>query len=136
MLCTQYAICCGIPFLIPYLPMTGRLLLAGSSSALVTMGYYFAGWWGSRRVIRVMWQQSGLWILQRAEDAESLQRPWELLGRSWITPSLMVLRWRSDKSTALLLVLRSEMPATTWRQLQLRIKLEGTGLTTSSLTEV
>ena len=121
----QAAICLIIPWLIPYWSVTVRVLLSLVALALLAVGYLRAGWWGSKRVSRITWQQSGVWLLQRCGENAAETTGWMLSGNSYIVSWLMILRWRSDAGTARLVILPGEMPTAAWHQWQMRLNLQG-----------
>ena len=118
----QGVICIATPWLVPYWPATGRCLVSIIALALLAIGYQRAGWWGSNKLIRVVWQQSGEWRLQFASMNREIQQ-WELMQGSYVSAWLILLRWHDGRSRAQLIVLPGELPENIWRQWQARLKL-------------
>lgn len=118
----QAVICMVIPWLVPYWPVTVRCLVSIIALILLAIGYQRAGWWGSNKLIRVVWQQSGEWRLQFASINREAQQ-WELMQGSYVSAWLIRLRWRDGRSHAQLIVLPGELPRNAWRQWQARLKL-------------
>jgi len=125
LLATQCLICIGIPWLVPYWPLIVRILLSVATLSFLAVGLKRAGWWGSERIVRVTWQQSGEWVLRRASTVPAHPANWVLLDDSYVSAWLMVLRWRSDESSASLVVLPGDISTHDWRQWQARLKLQG-----------
>ena len=132
----QCIICIFVPWLIPSWPVYACILLSLVAVALLAAGYLRAGWWGARRVVRVTWQQSGSWLLQRANDNQDFMATWALSEDSYIVSWLMVLRWHGDAGSAALMVLPGEMRMTAWRQWQARLRLQGAKASHSSRPDV
>jgi hypothetical protein len=112
-----------VPWLIPDISITVRVLLNVASVGLLSLGLARIGWWGSRRISRVVWQQSGDWTLVRSLDAQ--MPTWMLQPSSFVSPFLMVLRWKCIDDSAVSMIIYGEMPMAEWRRWQARLRLQG-----------
>jgi hypothetical protein len=121
----QLAMCVGVPWLIPQWSLSLRLALSALSLLLLGVGYYQLAWWGSHRLRKATWLQSGQWRLERATGLSFCA---ELHGDSQLNPGWMCLRWRADPvsgaSRCSLMFIRGELSSDTWRHLQARLRLE------------
>ena len=132
----QCLICIVIPWLIPYWPVLARMSLTGLGLAALGLGYQRVGWWGAKRLLRVTWQQSGQWVLQRNSVEQEHHAEWILSPDSFVTSWLMVLRWQTESEKLHLIILPAELPTNVWRQWQARMKLQGHRVLHASATEL
>ena len=58
-------------------------------------GFWWAGWWGERRILRIVWQSDGRWMLSSRSAAPVEVR---LLPASRRGPGCVWLRWRERAS--------------------------------------
>jgi len=119
----QYFICVTIPWLLTALAIETKALLSIVAVGSLSVALIRVGWWGRRRVSRITWQQSGEWILTR--PSLPVATPWVLQPSSFVTPWLVILRWRRDGESAAVAMLYGEMAHGKWRQWQSRLRLQG-----------
>jgi hypothetical protein len=86
----------------------------------------------SRRVTRLVWQQTQEWQLQTAGGTVTYVR---LSPRSSVSAWQMCLKFHDESGHAIqVMIWRPELPAKLWQQLQLRLRLEGCEATSQPLT--
>jgi hypothetical protein len=124
-----------VPFLsgFAFWPSGALLLLLGlilSALALRQSGFGTH----SRRVTRLVWQQTQQWQLQ---TAQAKIRYVLLSPRSSVSAWRMCLKFHDESGHAFaVLIWRAELPGTLWQQLQLRLRLEGCEVASQPVPEL
>jgi hypothetical protein len=121
------ALTCTAPLLLPVDRWLQGLLMVLCVS-FIAAGFWQAGWWGSRRLQRIVWLGDGRWLLSRREGSSFEVR---LLGDSRLAPGVVWLRWQSEQpqsglpSRPAMVLSSSDIPPADWRRLRVRLALEG-----------
>jgi hypothetical protein len=115
-----------VPWLV--LPVSLETLVYGACGvAAAALAAHFAGWLGTAHGIdRVTWHADGRWTLStRGEPPVGAL----LLGDSRVAGRWLWLRWRTDQRSLRrvrsMLITVSDLPPGQWRQLAVRVRLQG-----------
>ncbi len=118
------------PALLP-IDLWAQALLIVSSGIVIAVGFWQAGWWGSRRVQRMVWRSDGRWLVMRRSGP-----PLEvnLLPQSRRGPGCVWLRWQqlavsrfSRRSRYAMLLCNGDLATAEWRRLRVRLAVAPSG---------
>lgn len=124
------------PALLP-IDLWAQMLLIVSCGIVIAVGFWQAGWWGSRRVQRMVWRSDGRWLVMRRSGP-----PLEvsLLPQSRRGPGCVWLRWQqvpgvdsdtvsrfSRRSRHAMLLCNGDLPTAEWRRLRVRLAVAPSG---------